>query len=339
LRKLFLGVIALALTFLIVKNVEAEEKTMQFSVFPVINPSQTKGINSYFDLNMKKGEEKTVYIQVKNIKKEPTTIYIEPTNALTTKNGGIYYTKDKKTEYTYFTDEKFAVKERIKVQSEVKLNANETKKIPVTITAPKDEGSVYIGGLLFYNDDVEVEKKKNKDDVNFNINNKYAFAMAVVMNIGETPKAKIDFGDTEVEMFPSGTQIFVTMENNEPAIALGENAKFEVQDKNGKKMFDGKLGEIKMAPKTGIKYPIFWAGNEIKEGTYKLVWTMDMNGEKVKHEGEFEIKKKQIKEYVNKTGKKSEQVVVEESMPWWIWAVLAFAMISSFYVGARVRKK
>lgn len=308
-----------------------------FAVKVVPNEALVTENHSYLSLKSTNKKKQTVQLLVMNRTAKDIKVYIEPTNALTIKNGGVDYVPKDKTASSFFLDEAYQMKERIQVEKEVYLQAYEEKVIPVEIDIPSNKGTS-LGGLLFTSD-YKVKQEiavPASEGATFQILNETAIAMAVEYKskVQETAGA-FHFGEVEVGFTPSGALVHVWMKNDDATVRTMEKISYAVYDKWKKRVFKGTYSAYKMAPKTASMYPISWEG-KLNHGKYTIVLQTKINGENVKVTKPFTIEKESFNQF--KKQDNQQNVVYIWFIPWWVWLIIA-SLIGSLLLAFLVIKK
>lgn len=91
------------------------------------------------------------------------------------------------------------------------------------------------------------------------------------------------------------------MRNDAPMIQREIFGVYKVTNKDGEKLFDGKIIPMIMAPKTQINYPMPWNATILEPGNYTLSITANVAGEEITVDKVFEIEKKSVEKYSEKT--------------------------------------
>jgi hypothetical protein len=322
--------ILFSIIFLLKIHVLAEENELPFSVLPVPNFNQNKGVKGYFDLNVKNEQLLQLNVKIKNLKNEKITVYIQSTNALTSPTGGIQYLPTKGTDESYITDQNFELMNLISVQPSIDIPPLKETSLPILVKVPNNESGTYLGGLMFSTTKNNIRgKSKNKNGVVFQIDSNINFAMGIQLNINKTPKENVIFSKTGVEDIPSGILPYVEIENKSAAIVKNFTFQYEFLNKDKKSLFKGTVKSFDMAPKTKIKHLFVWDSEEISPDVYYI----KINGEKEK---EVVISDSFIEQYQHERGITSE-------IKWYsnkfIWIGVGAVVIASIILFLFIMKK
>ncbi|MBU5365852.1 DUF916 domain-containing protein [Enterococcus devriesei] len=128
-KKIFSLVLSFILLFIYMPTTQAA--TFGFGASPIFPENQIDGA-SYFDLQVKKDQQQTLYIIVENFDDQPKTLEITPTTAFTNTIGQIEYSLNdhKPTSGPNF-------KELVSVPQTVHLEAKEQKQVTFQLTIPE----------------------------------------------------------------------------------------------------------------------------------------------------------------------------------------------------------
>lgn len=319
------------------------EGMFNFIAEPIFPKNQDLTAKGYYKLNAKPDHEQTVFIEISNPTNEKQEIDVQSVNALTTKNGGIDYTTQMKTEFTSFIDEKYAIKSWIKSEDKIVLKPKEKIQFPIHIQTPNIQKGTYLGGIMF---SPKTEKREIETDgkkgAHFQMYNTYGYVIAIELNFSTEQEKNLIVKGTKMVYSPSGIQMMIEIENPNALVVKKKNFEYTVLDESGKELFKGKEDELKMAPKTSIMYPFFWK-NELKEGFYQVKVGMETkDGQKtiVDNLQKVEIKQKNINEYVNHKSEKKEEIVIEKKVvPIWVWIMFGFLSLGGIALGVIIGKR
>ncbi|QST02784.1 DUF916 domain-containing protein (plasmid) [Pontibacillus sp. ALD_SL1] len=318
------------------KFVHAEEQP-SFSAIPVLTEDQKKGVSGYFSLRAEHGETMDLTVELRNNTNAPIVIKMDGTNGLTTKNGGIQYTVEDETEFTGFWDDRYKMKERIKIQKEITLGVNETKKIPVTVTVPEEGDGTFVGGLLFRPQFEEEKASVEEGDVRFEIESTFAYAMAIVLHVNDQePNVKAE--DAYTSYAGKDMNLLINWKNLSPTISRITNVQYNVMDDKDSVVFETNVKQIKMAPSTWIQYPLFWNG-DVKAGEYQLHLTYELEGESHERKIPFTIGEKKVNQYIEDNQNRTDPVVVKNKTPFGIWVILFVLLAALVWILYKNKKK
>lgn len=305
-----------------------DKLNIPFTISPVLPDNQKIGVLGYFDLQVQPGSKQVIHVKIRNDSGRILKMNITPANALTAVNGGIQYTADEGSAVSGFLDREYAYMGGISVQTKVTLAEGAIIEIPVTLTVPNKESGTFLGGLLFTEDGegTSGQVNQNNDGANFTLKNRVAVGMAIQLDLPHAVQPEFSFGDVGMQTIPSGSQMYINMQDKSPAIVRGVKGSFEVSNASGTVM-KGSFGPFNMAPETEIKYPVFWQNNLVP-GKYTVKLNAEYGGQKVSEEKSFTIGSQELKDYQDVTGRNP----ISFTIPWWIWVlgILAFAAIIIF---------
>lgn len=333
--------------FISLPQVTQAKGMFNFTVEPILPKNQDLSTKGYFKLQSTPNSTQTIQLKVTNITNSTQELDVSGVNALTTKNGGIDYTVETKTEYTSFLDESFAIKDWLQSDNKLILKPNQSALFPVTIKIPNVSKGTYLGAIMF---SPKVEKKDlkvgTKEGAYFQMYNQYGYAIAIQLDFGKKDKTQdIQIGETQTIFSPSGVQLLVELSNPNAEIIKKRDFQYIVTDEHNKEMFRGSEEELKLAPMTKINYPIFWK-NKLKEGKYKV--SILLKDEGGKNTSKFDTKQikveqKNINQYVSHKGNDKNEVVLEKTViPLWVWisfGIFAFIFIFMIVVIKKIKEK
>lgn len=306
-NKYFIKLLAI-LTLLVINQplsikAQSNNSTLPFEVSITVPGNQLDSIQSYFNLDLNKGQVQSLNVQLKNKKDTSITVDVKSANALTSPNGGIMYIDKKEIPQSKLTDKSFYMDEHIKGPKKVSLEGNEIKTITIEFIAPTQAG-IYLGGLLFQLDGDMNKNYDSNDELNFSVNNKIEYAVAIQANVemkeGNSEIKLLKSKGTQVEVFPAGPQLHFLLENENADIVRDVKIKYEVF--KGESLFYGDLIPFNIAPKSKVGIAIPWKAEEFENGEYTLKVTVIQNQNANVFTEKFQVTASSVRDYAEKTG-------------------------------------
>jgi len=297
LKVLFISIILFAFSgsssFAAEKN-----ESFPFIITPVLTKNQDPSVKGYFQLNVGKNEVQNLQIKIRNITNKDQMVKIIPTNALTSLNGEIEYVEHKGNKNSFLNDEKFALSKYISIAPMISIKANETKTIPLVVDTPNEEVGTYLGGVLFIPegqfDDYELKGDKG---IAFEIQNQIAFAMAVQLDFPKKDKGNVKIKKSGMKFLPTGIQVYTQISNEAAKIEKSITGNYVIRNKKGEKLFSGKIETINMAPKSSMRYPVFWNSDKIAAEDYIFDLNLNVDGKKISSSNSFKVDEDDLREY------------------------------------------
>lgn len=293
-----LFIISCTVAFPRVARAEAAEQPV--AVKPILPGNQKVGVNGYFNLLVNSGDKQTIYMQIKNNKKENVVVTLAPANAYTRPDGGIFYDVEIDSPETILLDEFFALSNYISMDKEVTIKPNETVKVPIEVTVPDMKSGSILGGVLISekapaNENLEETKK---DEAKFKVITKTVFAVAIQLDLPEQPVPSFSFGKAGFN--PVGPKVFIEIRNDAPMIQRQISGVYKVTNKDGQELFAGNFKPIIMAPKTQINFPMHWDSSVLEPGNYTLSITANVAGKEMIAEENFNINNAAVEKYAER---------------------------------------
>ena len=279
----------------------AEDEKPSISVKPTFPKNQNMEVDSYFKLLVKPGDKQTVYVQITNNKKESIVVTLTPANAYTRPNGGIFYDANIDSPETILLDKFFALSNYISIAKNVAIKPTETINVPIEITVPDIKTGTLLGGILI-NEEVPtseiVKAEPKKNEAKFKVITKTVFAIAIQLDLPNIPLSAFSF--EKAGFNPDKANVFIEMRNDAPMIQREIFGVYKVTNKDGEKLFEGKIIPMIMAPKTQINYPMPWTAPILEPGNYTLSITASVAGKEITVDKIFEIEKESVEKYSKK---------------------------------------
>jgi hypothetical protein len=317
----------------------ASESSVPFTVTPVLPSNQNPDIISYFKLKADPNEKQTLHVWLENFENKEITVKMASNNALTSPLGEIQYVEIKQSDDARMIDETFAMKGHVMVEPSITLAPLERKKVAIEITAPSENKGVYLGGVTFVSQMNEAKKPEGekKSGYQFKLNNEIGFAIAIEWDMPEPEKDRFSVESAGIRFIPSGVQSTIEIKNQHATILKDFNASYRVKNKAGEVLFEGKITNVNFAPKTMIRYPIYWRTTNLDEGTYILSIVTDYDGKKEDKDVPFTIGKAFIEDYGNTTG--NMEVTSRAEAPAWILGGTGLLLVISLVLVIRRKRK
>lgn len=259
---------------------------MTYSVKANLPESQRNNEHTYFDLFMQPKQKQEISITFENHSEAPIELEVNYHAAQTNDNGVIDYkgTKERKDSSLAYD-----LKELITGDQIVKLNGNEKKEVPYTITMPeqKFEG-ILLGGF-------HIHKKGKEDSTNqkVQIKNDYSYVIGVQVTEAEkkvTPELKLNTIDPGLNNYR--TTLFVNLQNTNATMITDMTVIAEVYKENGTEVLHKTVkNNQSMAPNSNYNFPMSWDNQAFQPGKYRLkLNASDKADHKWSFNKEFEIK-------------------------------------------------
>ncbi|KGR74920.1 WxL protein peptidoglycan domain-containing protein [Ureibacillus sinduriensis] len=302
-------------------------------VHPVYPMNQKEEVKGYFQLAVNPDEQQTVKVKLVNKTVESLNVRIEPSNGYTNPEGGMLYEKELNSEDASLLREASEAKNFFKVKESITLEPQQTLEIPIEIIVPSRANGTFLGAVKFVVEgNKENEKKTKRGEANFVLKTEIAHAMAIQLDIGELPPPEFTLGDAGFNQIIG--KVYITMINQAQRIQEAIEGTYLLQNEQGEIVSEGEFGPFKMAPTTRIRFPFAMGTKPLREGTYRLAVTMNVNGKEIIEEKDIIIGSKALEEFAERSS--STTVAVQgNGMPGWGWALIGglVAVIIFFLFG------
>jgi hypothetical protein len=312
-----------------------------FTIMPKYPSNQDVKVTGYYKLNFKDKKQQQLSIDVRNDKDGPITILMGPLNALTNSNGGIDYTDVTANNSSNLTDPLFALKPLITMPDKLTLKKGETKTITVSIKAPKISSGTAVGGIHFIEEGAGTQgQSSTSGGVSISVFNKVDVKMGIVLEFEKGVASDMTLSDSLFQAFTSGPVVYLPLINNAARIEQDISGEITVYDSKGVVSFSSSFKDVTMAPKSTMKYPFTWGGATITDGTYRVVSSLSLKGEKLAtNENTFEVKQSDI-EYLPQPSSVNPIAVFDQvKNNIWIYFILGGTFVIAFAIGIWVTRK
>ncbi|HAP3860891.1 TPA: DUF916 and DUF3324 domain-containing protein [Enterococcus faecalis] len=271
---------------------------MAYSVKANLPENQRNNEHTYFDLFMQPKQKQTISITFENHSENPIELEVNYHAAQTNDNGVIDYKGTKKRKDSSLG---YDLKELITGVQTVKLNGNEKKEVPYTITMPeqKFEG-ILLGGFHIHKKDKEASTNQKVQ-----IKNDYSYVIGLQLTETEqnvTPELKLNTVEPGLNNYR--TTLFVNLQNTAATMITDMTVTAEVYKENGTEVLHKTIkNNQSMAPNSNYDFPISWNNQVFQPGKYRLkLNAIDKANHQWSFNQDFEIKdnvKKYNEEAVN----------------------------------------
>lgn len=310
---------------------------MAYSVKANIPDSQVDKKLTYFDLQLKPGQQQDISLHLENSGKATATYDVKAIHASTNKNGVIDYSNDKiKDDKSFNGDWKKIVSPSVQ---KVTLNAGQSTNVKFHIAMPAEEfKGIMLGGF-------HVQKEvndKNDSQKGVMIRNRFAYIVGLSLqnnDLAVIPNLKLH--KVQPALDNSYTTITANLQNPTSTIIHKFNVTAKIYKKGSSKvLYTATRKNMGMAPNSNFDFPISLNNDPIKPGKYtakihatsegtKYVWNLG---------GDFEIKADKAKK-LNK-----DAVVLNKDYTWLIIlaviiAIILIAVIIWLIVALKRKKK
>nr|WP_275980347.1 DUF916 domain-containing protein [Halalkalibacter alkaliphilus] len=303
-----------------------------FVIEPILPDNQIEGVSGYYHIQVKPGEDQTIYARIKNKRDHNITVHILPINSYTAPTGGILYEESLELDDTKILDGSIIMSELLLVDPFIELNANESLEVPIHIAVPETDKGTFLGGLLFASigeDTLEEINSHEEGDIGFIIRNEITYTLAVQLDLPNISAPNFSIDNVGINVRPSGPELFMELTNDAQMILRGTHGNYRVENNSGEELFKGEIESFTMVPKTAIRYPVTWDYATFEPGVYNVLITANVLGEDIIAERTFEIEGEQINEFEEIREDAPEPVPI--SIPWWVWAIGGIIIAGFFY--------
>ncbi|MGX6970507.1 DUF916 and DUF3324 domain-containing protein [Vagococcus bubulae] len=296
------GILALGVQIGLLKVHAADNNQSQigFTVEPVIPDNQIDKDATYFHLAVEPDKEQEISVKVKSLIKDPVTVDLGVTNAVTSTSGVIDYGQEKPV-----LDESLKVPLTTMVsipknEEHVTVQNFEEKIVKIKIHPPKEEFSgIKLGALTF----MKAEDKNAKKRAG--ISNRYGYKIGLILSEDRTTYN--EGADLKLKTIKPGLEngmkmINITFQNPEPKILSKLKIEAKMTKKGSKEVLkEQELTDRSLAPNSSYIFGIPWGMESIKPGDYTMHIIAQSGDRKWKWDEDFTIEAAEA----NKVNKKA----------------------------------
>lgn len=321
--KLNLWLILLVTMFIFIfpKNGKAEEENLRFYVTPEFPQSQVEGSNSYFDLNLSKGEKEELTLKLQNASSEPIQVEVSPHTAFTNVHGEVEYGKDALDPDPTLP---YSLDELIITPDLIVLEGNETKIVRVPLHMPEEAFEGFLaGGLRIMEVKEKLEEQTNNAE-GVAIKNEFAYVIGVVVsNTRDSVQPNLELLDVFADQLNYRNVISATIQNFTPTFVNRMSIEATVQRVGENDvLYEAKEEMMQMAPNSHFHFPISLNGDRFRSGNYLLKLTARSGDDEWEWERTFTIENEEARALNNK------DVTLDKRSD--LWGILIIALIIMF---------
>lgn len=286
---LLIGILIMGIQFGVL-HVQAADNQSQigFTVEPIIPDNQMDKDVTYYQLAVEPDKEQEISVKIKSLAKEPVTVDLGLTNAVTSSSGIIDYGQEKPV-----LDESLKVPLTTMVtipkdEQHVTVQNFEEKIVKIKIHPPKDPFSgIKLGAITFMKAEDKDAKKRA------GISNRYGYKVGLLLSEDRT--AYNEDADLKLKTIKPGLDngskvINIKFQNPEPKILPRLMIQAKMTEKGSKTVIkELKMTDRSLAPNSNFDFGIPWGMDPIKPGKYTMHITAQSGDRKWKWDEDFTI--------------------------------------------------
>lgn len=295
-----------------------------FYVTPNLPKNQLADSENYFNVLLAPHTKESLKLTLINAKNEPLTINVTAHTAYTNNNGVVEYGKDADTPDASLN---WSIAALLATPGIVKLKANETKTIDITLTMPKELFSgVLAGGIRLQkvkgsegSEEVSEETDKSQQ---LSIENEFAYVIGVVArNEQESMSPDLTLLDVFPDQLNYRNVFSATIHNSMPTYVNQLTVEAKIKRKGSNDiLYQTKKETMQMAPNSSLDLPISLAGDSFKGGSYVAEISASSGENTWEWTKAFTVKSDEAKAF------NQSDVTIDHSLKWW-W-IIPVVMIS-----------
>lgn len=293
---------------------------LNYTVSPDLPDNQADSKISYFDLNVKPGDNQKLTFHINNTDNSDHKYLISINRASTNVNGVIDYSKHgAKADPSLQAD----IEKMVPQPKTVSVPANTDKKETFELKVPKKEfKGIVLGGIQIKL--LDSPSSKTSDKKGITINNQYAYVIGLQLQEGsEKFQPHLNLRYAKSKQINYQNYIIANIQNDQPAIINKIKADAKVTKEGSEEpVYKLEKDGLDMAPNSNFDLPVSTDNTPLKSGNYTLHLKLTENDKTWNFTKDFNIsttKAKQMnKTAVGETNTKNN---------WPMMAVLAFLIL------------
>lgn len=318
-------------------QVSSEESGTPLTIEPIYPENQDVNVKGYFRLNVEPNQTQTINVRMTNNLEDKQKVIIEKANGFTNPVGGMLYRETIDSNDSILLDDGIKLVNFISVDSELTMDGKETVEIPIDITVPDVDSGTILGAVRIITEGKADEKSVEVEEgtANFVLQTETAHSVAIQLDLPNPVEPSFSMGTAGFTL--KGPSAYIEMKNDTQMIQENISGAYQVEDGDGNQLFNGEIPTFNMAPKTQINYPFQWNYETLEDGDYRLLVTLDVNGNEVDAEERFSIANDDVEEYVERNQPVVPQGQVENGIPSWVWIIAGAIVLAGvmFWLGRR----
>lgn len=301
-----------------------------YDIQAIIPENQIDKNKSFFDLKMEPSQKQVIEIMINNTSNKDSSFKVSVNQAYTNNQGFIDYSKN-----DIEPDEsmKYKMSDIAKVEEEVVVSANSSRKVPITLEMPEEK---FYGQIL---SGIQVEKKID-DDGEGKITNSYGYILGLKLTETDVEiRRQLNLKSIEPAVSFNRTSVVALLQN--PTMDAYGHLKYKAKVTNNA---DDKVvrevsydNDMQIAPNSTYGFAIDWDNERLEEGNYRLdLEVSDAKDNVWRFSEDFTITAKDAKE-INKL-----TIDNTNKLPLWVWIVIIIfiiLLISQFLIILFIKKR
>ena len=322
------------------KQVAAEEGNNAFSVKAILPDNQRNKDATYYDLEVKPGQEQDLSLELFNSSSKEQKLSLAINPAITNDNGVIDYST-LPSNYKYDPSLTTPINTIASTEKIVIIPANSKKIVKIHLKLPNENfkgmilGGIYITSLTDDTDDSD-----NKE-TGMQIKNKIAYTIGMTLvESNEEVKADLQYEKTTATQEAGRNIVKATIRNPQPINLDDISYQAKIYKEGSTEVIHERTVEgYRMAPQSVFNYPISWNNKPFKAGKYQIKLTAESKktGQKWNWDEAFTIEADEAKKLNEKA------VDLEEDNQWMMYliagGILLFALTLILIIVNMVRIK
>ncbi|MDB1552072.1 DUF916 and DUF3324 domain-containing protein [Latilactobacillus sakei] len=244
----------------------AQTQKADFEVQPILPDEQEDLSLNYFNMSLAQGQTKKIEMRIQNFTDHAITVHSDLRNSMTQVGGGVSFQANTKGLDPSLKVPFTKIAKLDKKSETIKLAAQETKILKMTVKMPEDRTNGMIYGDWHF---IEYLHKKGGQS---SVGSNYAYSVGVALK-GQHYKVypELKYDKTEAMIYRRHAAMGIKIRNTQPMVINKVSAK-AVVSKEG--LFSSKhvytTSNQSVAPNSVLTLPISWDYEQLKPGKYTI---------------------------------------------------------------------
>lgn len=239
------------------KQDSANKNGFQFTMEAHLPENQIDPSKTYFDLRVEPGQVQDLQVDLINLTKQPLTLHVYATTAVTNNNGAIDYTL---TEPELNPTLQHPFSEIAKINDpEVVLAGGEKKVVNIQLTVPQQPFNGEILGGIYVEPQVDDQQSGKVKDKKGKITTLQTMVKGVRLTENDTPVTpKLEMLEAHAGQIGYRNVFQALLQNPEPVMIQDLSIQAEVYQKGrmSKVLYENKSEHLRMAPNSSFNYSV-----------------------------------------------------------------------------------
>ncbi|MDR0921743.1 MAG: DUF916 and DUF3324 domain-containing protein [Lactobacillales bacterium] len=288
--------------------------------YQVFYPENQINKTGFYYIRTVPNQKQALELELSNPTKEKLTVNLALNSAKTNANGVIEYGPNK---IAFDKSLKYDITKLVEYPKSVTLEAGERKIIKLEVSMPDAAfDGMILGGLELKKQE---DGKQEKKETGAGVINRYAYMIGVAFQQNDTVLEKnLAFNKATAGQSNYRNSVLLDLSNEQAMILEPLSIQAEITAKDSSEvLFETSKAGLRMAPNSGIEFPVSMEGRKMEAGKYKAHVIAKSDDKKWEWTKDFTI----TKEQADKFNREDVGLVQERGVNWKLIAMIVFGIL------------